>query len=93
MRFVDGQCLRQTVRRAGRRKDDAPQSGIQQLIEQAEGIDDVVLEILARRLNRFADIGKRGEVDHRFDSLFAQRLPQQGAVGEITFSGPQRTAQ
>ena len=81
MSFGDGNLARDAIDGARRGEDKILDSGIQSDIQERERRPDVILKILARILNGFADDGVSGEMH---DGVHAfQRRSRCGGIAQV----------
>src|SRR5512140_3398658 len=74
MRLVDRYPLRHAVGGACRRKNEMFHTAFAQCVEQMQCLDEIVLKILSRLLDRLTDVRIRREMHRRVNPMFADDL-------------------
>ena len=80
--FIDRDALRLAISGAGRREDHAANTGFDKSAKQTNALFQVILVIKRRLRDRLTHVRKRGEVDARFDIVFAGDPFNQLAVAD-----------
>src|SRR5215475_569596 len=76
LRFVlgDRHLVRDAVGRTSAGKDEASDAVTSDGVEQAQRVHQVVLIVLGRLVDGFADVGKRGEMDDGVDAFLYEDM-------------------